>query len=118
MRALAIVFILIAFRTLGGDTTRYTILTTEKITGKQLMWSDGPGKVSYWYEYNDRGRGPKLRVDLVLDDGWVISRKVSGVDYFKGAVDESFEIANGVAKWKSKAEAGQRNVSGHILYSA
>ena len=48
------------------DTTRYSIVTTEKIAGKQLVWSDEPGKVSYWYEFNDRGRGPKLRVDLTI----------------------------------------------------
>ncbi|MEJ0056870.1 MAG: hypothetical protein WDN75_15175 [Bacteroidota bacterium] len=41
-----------------ADTTRYSIVTTEKISGKQLMWSDGPGKISYTYQYNDRGAAP------------------------------------------------------------
>lgn len=100
------------------DTTRYTILTTEKISGKQLMWSDGPGKVSYTYQYNDRGRGPKIRVDLVMDDGQVISRRATGVDYFKGDVLETFEISSGIAKWKNKIEDDKRAVSGPILYSA
>lgn len=99
------------------DTTRYSIITTEKISGKQLMWSDGPGKVSYWFEYNDRGRGPKLRVDLTIDNGQVIARKVTGVDYFKGPVLETFELVNGVAKWKNKTENDQRTVSGPVLYS-
>lgn len=99
------------------DTTRYSIITTEKISGKQLMWSDGPGKVSYWFEYNDRGRGPKLRVDLTIDNGQVIARTVTGVDYFKGPVLETFELSNGVAKWKNKTENDQRTVSGPVLYS-
>ncbi len=82
------------------------------------MWSDGPGKVSYSYQYNDRGRGPKIKVELTLDNGQVISRKATGVDYFKGQVLETFEISNGVARWKNKIEDDQRNVSGPILYSA
>ena len=82
------------------DTTRFTILTTEKISSRQLIWSDGAGKVSYLYEYNDRGRGPKLRVDLTIENGEVMTRKATGVDYYKGNVLETFEIINGVAKWK------------------
>ena len=74
------------------DTTRYAVITTEKISGKQLMWSDGPGKVSYLFEYNDRGRGPKIRVDLTIENGQVVTRKATGVDYFKGPVLETFEI--------------------------
>ena len=98
------------------DTTRYTILTSEKISGKQLIWSDGVGKVSYLYEYNDRGRGPKLRVDLTVENGEVMTRKASGVDYYKGNVLETFEIINGVAKWKNDIEEGQKNISGPIVY--
>ncbi len=100
------------------DTTRYTVLTTEQITGKQLMWSDGPGKISYKYEFNDRGRGPKIRVNLTLDNGQVIARMAAGVDYYKGNVSESFELVNGNAQWKNKIESGSKNVSGHVLYSS
>ncbi len=100
------------------DTTRFTILTSEKISGRQLMWSDGPGKVSYFYEFNDRGRGPKLRVDLTLDNDQVVGRNATGLDYYKGAVLESYGVANGVASWKNKIEEGQKNVSGPVLYSA
>lgn len=115
---LSILIILLSLSsTFASDTTRYTILTTERIMGKQLMWSDGPGKISYSYEYNDRGRGPKIRVDLILENDMVISRRASGVDYFKGSVLETFEVSNGVAKWKNKIEDDQRNVSGVVLYS-
>ncbi|MEJ0056871.1 MAG: hypothetical protein WDN75_15180 [Bacteroidota bacterium] len=47
----------------------------------------------------------------------VLSRKVTGVDYFKGPVMETFDVSNGVAKWKNKIEDEQRNVSGPVLYS-
>ena len=107
----------IAFNAFAAvDTTRFTILTTEKISGKQLIWSDGPGKMSYLYQYNDRGRGPKIRVDLTIENGEVMTRKATGVDYYKGNILETFEIVNGVAKWKNKIEEGQKNVSGPIVY--
>lgn len=111
--------VLVATQAFGlADTTRYTVLTTDKVSGKLLRWTDTPDKVSYYYEYNDRGRGPKLRVDIVLNEHHVISRKVTGVDYYKGEVNEVFEIANGVAKWKNKIEEGQKNVNAAVLYSA
>jgi hypothetical protein len=100
-----------------GDTTRYMVLTTGKISGKLLRWTDGADKVSYTYEYNDRGRGPKLRVDIGLNEHHVISRKVTGVDYFKGEVNENFEISGGVAKWDNKIEKGQKNVTTAVLYT-
>ncbi|MBS1978785.1 MAG: amidohydrolase family protein [Bacteroidetes bacterium] len=100
------------------DTTRYTILTPDKIAGKQLMWSSGDGKVSYYYEYNDRGRGPKLRIDLTMDNHQLLARKATGVDYFKGAVEENFQITNGTASWKNQIEEGQKAVSGPVIYSA
>ncbi|NOT74472.1 MAG: amidohydrolase family protein [Cyclobacteriaceae bacterium] len=101
----------------AADTTRYSIVTTEKISGKQLMWSDAPGKISYLYQYNDRGRGPKLRVDLTISNGEVIYRKGTGVDYFKGAVMETYENSGGIAKWKNSLEDDQRKVTGPVLYS-
>lgn len=101
----------------NADTTRYTILTTEKISGKQLMWSDGPGKVSYFYEFNDRGRGPRVRVDISHNNDQITYRKVWGVDYYKGPVLETFELTAGTAKWKNKTEDDQRNVTGPVIYS-
>jgi len=101
----------------AADTTRYVVVTAEKITGKQLQWSDGPGRVSYRFEFNDRGRGPKLQVDLVLENDQVISRTVKGVDYFKGEVQEDYSLKDGVARWKNKIEDDSRKVSAPMLYA-
>ncbi len=115
-----ITFLLLLLSTVASatDTTRYIIISGGKIAGRQKMWSDGQGQVHYRYEYNDRGRGPKLQVDLLLENGTVTSRKVTGVDYFKGAVDETYELKGGVARWKNKIENEQRNVTGPVIYSA
>lgn len=117
MKLLTFLFLFIASIANATDTTRFVIISAGKIAGKQITWSDGQGQVHYRYEYNDRGRGPKLQVDLQLESGQVVSRKVTGVDYFKGAVDETYELKDGVAKWKNKIENEQKNVSGPVVYS-
>jgi len=100
------------------DTLRYTVLTTEKISGKQLVWSDGPNQISYAYQFNDRGRGPKIRVDIRLENGVIVSRSATGVDYFKGEVNEQYTLSNGTATWTNKIEKGSKSVNGPVLYSA
>lgn len=100
------------------DTLRYTVLTTEKISGKQLVWSDGPNQISYAYQYNDRGRGPKIRVDIRLENGVVVSRIATGVDYLKGPVNEQYTLSNGTAAWSNQIEKGTKAVNGPVLYSA
>lgn len=117
MKRLTFILLLLSSVASATDTTRYLILSGGKIAGRQKMWSDGQGQIHYRYEYNDRGRGPKLQVDLQLQNGMVISRRVFGVDYFKGAVDETYELKDGVAKWKNKIENGQKNVTGPVFYS-
>ena len=99
------------------DSTRYVILSAGKIAGKMIAWTDGQGKIHYKYEYNDRGRGPKLQVDMQIENGQVVSRRVTGVDYYKGAVDETYEVKDGVAKWRNKIENDQRQVTGPVIYS-
>lgn len=117
MKRLTVIFFFLSATLYASDTTRFTVLSAGKIAGKQVTWSDGQGKIHYRYEFNDRGRGPKLQVDIRLEGGIIVSRKVSGVDYFKGAVDETFEIVDGTARWKNKIENDQRAVSGPIIYS-
>lgn len=117
MKRLTLILFVISTASFGTDTTRFVILSAGKIAGKQITWSDGQGKVHYRYEYNDRGRGPKLQVDLQMENGQVVSRRITGVDYYKGPVDESFELKDGIAKWKNKVENEQRNVTGPVIYS-
>ena len=112
---LAVMFVNQAFT--APDTVRYTVMGPKQIAGKQLVWIEGPGRVSYKYEYTDRGRGPKIRVDITLEDGQIKSRIAAGVDYYKGEVNETFDITGHTASWKNKIEAGSGNVDGHVLYS-
>ena len=70
------------------------------------------------FEFNDRGRGPKSTTEIRLDDHFIpIFEKTTGVDYFKGPVDETFSRDNGVAKWKNKAENGERKAASGFFVS-
>ena len=52
------------------------------------------------YEYNDRGRGPQLHQVLTLGaDGVPVALSVTGNDYFKVPVEETFTRAAGRAAW-------------------
>ncbi len=117
MKRLTVLLLFAATAAMATDSTRYVIISGGKVAGKQVTWSDGQGKIHYRYEFNDRGRGPKLQVDLQLESGQVVSRRVSGVDYFKGPVDETFELKDGTATWKNKVENESRKVSGPVIYS-
>lgn len=117
MKRLTVLLLFAATAAMATDSTRYVIISGGKVAGKQVTWSDGQGKIHYRYEYNDRGRGPKLQVDLQLESGQVVSRRVSGVDYFKGPVDETFELKDGTATWKNKVENESRKVTGPVIYS-
>ncbi len=118
-RSFAPLFVLLILSTIcmGADTTRYEVISSGKVTGKHLRWSDAPGHVAYHYEFNDRGRGPKLVVNLKTADGLVVERIAKGHDYFKAPVEETYRYANGVAQWKNHIEDDQKQIEGRLLYS-
>lgn len=115
---LLLLFILAAGAATAADTTRYEVISSGKITGKHVKWSDSPGHAAYHYEFNDRGRGPKITVTLRTNgEGMVIERTATGHDYFKAPVEESFTYTNGVAQWKNHIEDDKKQVDGRLLYS-
>ncbi|HKQ14403.1 MAG TPA: amidohydrolase family protein [Steroidobacteraceae bacterium] len=97
--------------------TRYAVLIMEKPAGTQTTAVAADGTRTLSYEYNDRGRGPKLTARVRLDaDQIPLSLDMDGVDYLKAPVAEKFTFANGVARWKNSGEAGEQKLSGHAFY--
>src|SRR5579864_5008582 len=85
---------------------RYTV----ELAGDGGAWTIG-------YEFNDRGRGPKVTVQVALDRrGLPVRLDVTGNDYQKNPVAEHFEWLEGKASWKNPAEEGQRDVDGKAFY--
>ena len=100
------------------DTLHYSIISSGKPTGKHWVYSNSANTYQLFYEFNDRGRGPSQSAVVKTDaNGLIIHREISGVDYFKAPIKETFEIKNGIAKWKNNIEEGEKQVSTSVLYS-
>lgn len=89
------------------STLKYTVLMSTNRAGSQVVTTRG-SETTMDYEFNDRGRGPKIHGVFRVDEhGVPIAIDISGNDYLKQPVEEHFAIANGVATWKNTAEQGE-----------
>jgi hypothetical protein len=96
---------------------RYTFQLAGNRAGLATAKASEDGAWTIGFEFNDRGRGPKVAIQLALDRrGLPVREDVSGVDYFKNQVAEHFEWVDGKASWKNPAEQGQREVGGRAFY--
>jgi hypothetical protein len=97
-----------AFAAAGPQTIRYSISTNGTVAGSEVDIYHPDGRVESTFEFNDRGRGPKVTSIYLLDANSLPLRvDETGNDYLKAPVDEHFQIKDGVAQWKSTAEHGQ-----------
>jgi hypothetical protein len=97
----------IAVAAAGAQTLRYTISSNGKVAGNEIDNYLPDGRVESAFEFNDRGRGPKISAVYILDANSLPVRiDETGNDYLKAPVDEHFEIKDGVAHWKSTTEDG------------
>jgi len=104
MKIHSLPLILLAFCTCGlfaqTDTSFYSVVAKDKITGAQKIWKTGSNEYHYTYHYNDRGRGDSLATTLhTTDDRLILSETISGVDYFKNSYSESFTVVGDSAIW-------------------
>lgn len=86
------------------------------VNGKQAVAKDG-NALGIEYQYRDRGRGPTLSVQLVLDaDGIPVRYESSGNNERGGQVKERFVLADGVAEWSDGEDAGRRKLERRAFY--
>src|SRR4029450_8879559 len=92
----------------GPSTTlRYAVLTQGRPSGSLVAETGSDGAITIAYEYNDRGRGPKLRACVALDgQGLPVSLASEGVDYLKAPVEERFTHEGNGYSWMSGSEHG------------
>ncbi|HZQ70739.1 MAG TPA: amidohydrolase family protein [Terriglobales bacterium] len=108
--------LILAHSAMAADS-RYTMLIMGNKAGYETSARTANGELQLYYEFNDRGRGPKITEKIVLDKDGIPTRiENSGNDYMKAPVVETFSLANGAASWKNRAEEGQKNVSGKAFY--
>jgi imidazolonepropionase-like amidohydrolase len=86
-----------------------SVLMAGNPAGTEAVWRGEDGKVHVFFEFNDRGRGPKVWTEILPGPGGIPTAETNtGVDYLKGAVDERFSIVSGKASWRNKAEQGTK----------
>jgi imidazolonepropionase-like amidohydrolase len=74
-------------------------------SGQDVVWKDADGTIHEFYQFNDRGRGPKIYTTYRLNAaGMIAAEESKGVDYMKNPVAENFTLRDGQAAWKSQSE--------------
>ncbi|MGB9197454.1 MAG: amidohydrolase family protein [Terriglobales bacterium] len=102
-----------------ANADRYSMLLMGNLAGQQAVWTASDGTLHMFFQFNDRGRGPKTTSIFKLDaNGIPIAETITGNDYLKSPVDESFTNAGGSAHWKNNAEQGQKKISAASFYSS
>ena len=93
------------------------LLTDKTPSGQDAIWKSGDGTIHEFFQFNDRGRGPKIYTTYRLDSrGLIVFEESKGVDYMKSPVEERFSLVAGEAAWKNKAEnEKQSNASGRFF---
>ncbi len=99
------------------DATLMMLLIDKTPSGQDAVWTTPDGTMHEFFQFNDRGRGPKTYSTYRLDSGGIVTaEETSGVDYMKNPVKETFTAAGGEASWKNSSEDGhQANASGRFF---
>ncbi|GAW41104.1 imidazolonepropionase [Brevundimonas sp. SH203] len=101
-----------------AESQRYAVVSNGEKVG-WLVVDQTASTVDVDYHVDDNGRGPKHREHLVLGaDGVPDLWTIDGVSLFGGRVEERFERAGGVARWRSQADGGERAAADPVLYVA
>jgi hypothetical protein len=96
---------------------RYSVRIMGMSAGQQAVWTAADGSVHIFYQYNDRGRGPKTTSILELDaKGVPVAESVSGNDYLKSPVHESYTLTSSAARWSSNYEKGEKTLAATAIY--
>jgi imidazolonepropionase-like amidohydrolase len=100
----------------GARTLRYSILANSRIAGTQTD-SYGPnGALESEFEFNDRGRGPKIKAHYEFGaDAMPVRIDISGVNYLKAPVDEHLTSEGGRLAWRGTTERGESRARGFYV---
>lgn len=97
-------------------TVEYVILSNGKPAGHELDRFSAHDHVDSEFEFNDRGRGPKIAAHYEFGADGLPSRiDISGVNYLKAPVDEHLLLVGHELKWSSAAEKGASTSRGYYF---
>lgn len=96
---------------------RSEVLTMGVKAGFQEARYADDGSVRVHYEFNDRGRGPKLDSEYAVGaDGGVTAIANKGLTYFKAPVDETFRREGNQYTWKNASEDASQESAKPAFY--
>ena len=100
----------------GARTLRYSILSNGRAAGSETDSYGASGTLDSEFEYNDRGRGPKIKAHYEFGAAGLPTRiDVSGVNYLKAPVDEHLTTDGGRVAWRGSAEHGESRAPGFYV---
>ncbi|PXW73360.1 imidazolonepropionase-like amidohydrolase [Blastomonas natatoria] len=71
------------------------------------------------YDYKNNGRGPTMKEELKLDPkGMPVAWKITGNSTFGNAINESFTMQRGTARWTDSTGSGSAKPKGQAIYVA
>jgi hypothetical protein len=95
---------------------RYSVVSNGQKAGSEVDTFASEGQVDCTFEFNDRGRGPKVAAHYVIgSDGTPARVDITGNDYLKAPVDEHFSVESGMGHWKSTSEDGRAPAPGFYV---
>lgn len=87
------------------DAAISVFLTDKSPAGQDAVWTTPDGVVHEFFQFNDRGRGPKTYSDYKIDSKGILTfQQTKGVDYMKSPVNEQYSLTAGQATWKNESE--------------
>src|SRR5262245_63909661 len=92
------------------------LLTDKTPSGQDAVWTTPDGVIHEFFQFNDRGRGPKIYSHYRVNrNGLVTWEESKGVDYMKSPVEERFSNSAQGISWKNEAEDEKRAASAGSL---
>ena len=102
-----------------ADANLSSVMMMGTLAGQQATWKTSDGNLHVFFQFNDRGRGPRTNTVFIRDNnGNPVSEVIKGNDYLKADVDEEFFLDRGIAHWKNKAEQGSKTIDRKTFYVA
>jgi hypothetical protein len=113
--ACLVIVMMVSTGSMAADTVYYSVVQHGQFTGRHLRWKDSPTEYGYFLEYNDAGKGPSILSKITVNSlGLLSTQYITGFDYYKAPVNESFEVKDGKAYWKNGIEKGSATFSNEI----
>ena len=101
------------------EVIKYDWLTLGEKSGSMIVTHINDEHSITSFEFNDRGRGPKLTDEIWLNlDGTLLKQKISGHAQMGAKVSETFVLENNTASWSNLTESESRKLEHNAFYSA